>query len=584
MKSSTKKNSNIKSIFLRIILIFSFAQLLFYEILPAIDSSRVKHLLPNLWLYVVEMVVIFLMSMLIYRFHEKSSVNRLFRLPMLLPTVFFFLSIAAQLAYLDFRDPDYLATEMRVGLEGVYGLASTGLLMNLSLGEFTQTMILGAYSQEYYNPIVLKFYGIDPLQLARTYPLPWAPEIVPADLPAWYTPLNWGVHFPGWSLLAYAVIFLFGKDPLYEVKLVFILNALTVYPLYYLARSLYGSKSGIMAIILYLFMPSLVLHIPWWDLTVLFPVSLATLLALKATEHKSPKNILFMMMAGIVLSFGFLMSNPSLIAIIGFLVLIFFYKNLPKIKTTNGFLLYCCLIVFLIAQLVLTPYIVTYPFLNLPIGSIVVSRRVLISIPLAIAVLWLSVKHVGNDGKKKLLLFLTGAVMAFIIPLFLQVAMQLPAMQLLGLASARHDFNSYLQLYQESQKFSFLNMPPQFFILFNVHTFFIMLGTPIIILLLIAVSRRFSNYLGLPPKDYEPFIPAVLLMTIAFIVIVRIELARVGLFLVPLLLVVASGQAARLEEHFGTKSIFSVIAFILLVETVIYVVFGYFFELRYPLV
>ncbi|MBS7623679.1 glycosyltransferase family 39 protein, partial [Candidatus Bathyarchaeota archaeon] len=81
--------------------------------------------------------------------------------------------------------------------------------------------------------------------------------------------LHWGghlaTHYPGYPLLIHMGFHLFGRSPHSVIMLVTVLSALAIPPLYYLARQVYGPHAAALSCILYSWIPSISLDLPYMD-------------------------------------------------------------------------------------------------------------------------------------------------------------------------------------------------------------------------------------------------------------------------------------------------------------------------------
>lgn len=108
-----------------------------------------------------------------------------------------------------------------------------------------------------------------------------------------------------------------------------LLSSFIVLPLYYLGKKLYGLKTGVNSIFLYIFIPSVVLFIPINDVFLaFFPLS-SLLLFIKGIESKSKVYLFF---SGVIFLFGIFFSL-SLFPILIILFFMFLYYSLLQEKS-----------------------------------------------------------------------------------------------------------------------------------------------------------------------------------------------------------------------------------------------------------
>ncbi|MEM2942004.1 MAG: glycosyltransferase family 39 protein [Candidatus Bathyarchaeia archaeon] len=134
--------------------------------------------------------------------------------------------------------------------------------------------------------------------------------------------LHWGghlaTHFPGYPLLIYTGFYVFGRSPHSVIMLVTALSALAILPLYYLAREAYGPNAATLSCILYSWIPSISLDLPYMDLTAAVFILSSILLFLKSQqEGKSP----YSFFGGILLFLATFLTFVSMAALVIVLIM-----------------------------------------------------------------------------------------------------------------------------------------------------------------------------------------------------------------------------------------------------------------------
>lgn len=156
----------------------------------------------------------------------------------------------------------------------------------------------------------LTYYYLTPTSNIPEF-LEWWFSQMRAGVAREFGPYRQGTHLPGWPLLLYAIFSMVGgKAPFPCVIAVVVLSSLTVFPLYFLTRTLFGLETAILTCITYLYVPSLILHIPWMDLTLGFLNTLVVLLFFLAVKRESIK---YALVAGLMYAVTLLMCFAPLI-------------------------------------------------------------------------------------------------------------------------------------------------------------------------------------------------------------------------------------------------------------------------------
>ena len=106
------------------------------------------------------------------------------------------------------------------------------------------------------------------------------------------------------------------------------LSSLTLIPLYYCSKLLFGAKTAVRAVFLYIFIPSVVLFVPIND--VFLPIFTISALLFLARGFKSQTKYNFLV-SGIIFSTGLFFSLSLVPLGLMFLLLLFFYSNRKQI-------------------------------------------------------------------------------------------------------------------------------------------------------------------------------------------------------------------------------------------------------------
>lgn len=125
--------------------------------------------------------------------------------------------------------------------------------------------------------------------------------------------LYWGghlaTHFPGHPLMIYFGFQFLGRNPQSVVWLSIVLTVLAMFPLFYLAKLVSGPKVALLACVLYTWIPSLSLNLPYMDLTVGTFTSCALLLFIHSL--RSDRGIYHGFLGGLILSFALFLTFVS---------------------------------------------------------------------------------------------------------------------------------------------------------------------------------------------------------------------------------------------------------------------------------
>lgn len=148
------------------------------------------------------------------------------------------------------------------------------------------------------------------------------------------------------------------------------LSSVSIVPLYYLGKYLYGQITAFRSIVLYTFIPSVILFTPLFD--TIFPIFSIT--ALYLYLKGSQKKPIFLFLSGFILSLGIFFSL-SLLPIIFLFFFIAFFKTI--IKRTNIFLQEITLFGFFILGGLLFPIIlfIFFHFNFLEVGKIIIGGQ-----------------------------------------------------------------------------------------------------------------------------------------------------------------------------------------------------------------
>jgi len=278
--------------------------------------------------------------------------------------------------------------------------------------------------------------------------------------------LYWGghlaTHFPGYPLLIYLGFQLFGRNPESVILLVTSLSALVTFPLFYLARQAYGPRAAVFSCVLYSWIPSISLGIPYMDLTVAIFTLTSLLLFLKSleTDGKNSHSLL----GGLVLSLAVLLTFVSAALLV--LVLIVAAR-------TDG----------------------------------------------------------GRRATFRLLHFLCGFLLPYVI---LELFFGMPFLE-----AASWAFRTNQWFYQHLHSLS----PSVWSMQNSALLFLVLLGLPVFLIFLIAVFRMVKSILLEPRGD--AFALGLSLMLLVTVVVARLELARVAVFVTPIIAVCVAAEITQ---------------------------------------
>jgi len=130
--------------------------------------------------------------------------------------------------------------------------------------------------------------------------------------------LYWGghlaTHLPGYPLLIYLGFQIFGRSPQPVIWLVTALSASATFPLFYLARRVYGRRAAILSCVLYSWIPAISLDLPYMDLTVTVFILTSPLLFLKSLESNGKKS--YSILGCLVLALAVLLTFISAVLLV----------------------------------------------------------------------------------------------------------------------------------------------------------------------------------------------------------------------------------------------------------------------------
>jgi len=165
--------------------------------------------------------------------------------------------------------------------------------------------------------------------------------------------------------------------------LIMFLSNLTLVPFYYLGKNLYGVKSALRSLFLYLFLPSLILFVPILDI---FYPFFAVSSAYFFVKGMKTKKILSFFLSGVILSFGIFFSL-SLLPIFLFLTLFFLFDYFAKFfLSTKAFFPYVKKYSFFVLGFLSAPLAL---YLVFNFNFIEVGRTILTDLPKRNYFLWL---------------------------------------------------------------------------------------------------------------------------------------------------------------------------------------------------
>ena len=171
--------------------------------------------------------------------------------------------------------------------------------------------------------------------------------------------LYWGghlaTHLPGYPLLIYLGFQIFGRSPQSVIWLVIVLSASAIFPLFYLARRLYGRPAAVLSCVLYSWIPAISLDLPYMDLTAAVLILMSLLLFLKSSESngKNPYSVL----GGLVLALAAFLTFASAVLLVLVLIIAVWTGGLGRV----AFRLLGFLFGFFL------PYVILELFLGVPV-------------------------------------------------------------------------------------------------------------------------------------------------------------------------------------------------------------------------
>ncbi|MGQ9542770.1 MAG: glycosyltransferase family 39 protein [Candidatus Bathyarchaeia archaeon] len=170
--------------------------------------------------------------------------------------------------------------------------------------------------------------------------------------------LSWGghlaTHFPGYPLLICFGFIIFGKSAQSVVWLTIMFSALSVFPLFYLARLVFGLRVAAVSCLIYSWIPSLIIGIPYMESNLAFFVLLSILLF--NLSLRSERSVVFCILGGLILSFAIFLSLTSAATIIAVIVIGVVSKHPGRALKTICFI-----------SSTLLPYLILELFFGLPL-------------------------------------------------------------------------------------------------------------------------------------------------------------------------------------------------------------------------
>mgnify|MGYP003874858785 CR=1 FL=1 len=165
--------------------------------------------------------------------------------------------------------------------------------------------------------------------------------------------------------------------------LIMFLSNLTIAPFYYLGKSLYGRKTALRSLFLYLFLPSLILFVPILDVFYPFFAVLSAYFFIKGIKTKKLSAFFF---SGVILSLGIFFSL-SLLPIFLFLTLFFLFDYLAKhLLSSKAFFPYVKKYLFFVLGFLSLPLAL---YLFFYFNFIEVTKTILTDLPKRNYFLWL---------------------------------------------------------------------------------------------------------------------------------------------------------------------------------------------------